>query len=59
MGKRAIELRNHMVVFCDYNKSVNVDKRLAEEDYLNAEDWRNIVEIITILKPFYNQTKRL
>ncbi len=54
MGKRAIELRNYIVVFYNHNKDVKIEKRLVKDNYLIIEDWRNIAETVEILKSFYN-----
>ena len=59
MGLRVIALRDHIHVFLLHNRELPADKRLHESDHLTSEDWRIIAETVTLLKPFYDQTKRL
>src|SRR6266536_3501473 len=59
MGKRAINLRDHIIIFLTRNREEKVDKRIDFNNYLTPEDWRIITETVTLLKSFYNQTKRL
>lgn len=60
MGQRALELKDHILVFLARNKDFKpVNKRINLEDHLTSEDWRIIAKMLTFFKPFYNQTKRL
>lgn len=60
MGKRGINLRDHILVFLTHNKdSQPVSQHLSLNNHITSEDWRVIIETVTLLKPFYNQTKRL
>ncbi len=58
MGKRAIKLRDYIIIFLICNREEQVDKRIDFNNYLISEDWRIITEIVIFLKSFYNQTKR-
>ena len=54
MGKRVIKLRDHIIVFLIRNREEKADKRIDFNNYLTPKDWRNITEIVTLLKSFYN-----
>lgn len=60
MGKRNINLRDHILIFLTHNKdSQPASQCLSFDNHITSENWHVIIETVTLLKPFYNQTKRL
>ena len=70
MVERAIKLRDRIDLFCIYHadtmhgssnkKAQTLEEKdhLLKNDTLNAEDWLTLAEVIEILKPFHDLTKR-
>jgi hypothetical protein len=59
MIQRALQKREQLSHYLfDSTTTVEASQRLAPEDSLTPEDWRVLIELMTVLEPLYHQTMR-